>query len=145
MTYTFSTLPETSAATGTTKAWTLAWEVYGVRRSETRYQTRLATISITTIIAPHRDPLDGAGTVSLKAQIDAKTAKKYKLGKKAVSVASGKAKPKGAGESTVKLKFTKTAVKRLKKAKSLKLKLTGTWTPAGGRPQKLSGSLTIKR
>jgi hypothetical protein len=88
---------------------------------------------------------DRAGTLTLKAQIDAKTAKKYKLGKKAVSVASGTAKPKGAGESTVKLRFTKAAAKRLKKAKSVKLKLTGTWTPAGGSPQKLSASLTLKR
>jgi hypothetical protein len=33
--------------------------VYGVRRSETKYQTRLATISISTMIAPTRLPLPG--------------------------------------------------------------------------------------
>ncbi len=86
-----------------------------------------------------------AGKLSLKATIDAKTAKKYKLGRKALTVASGKAAPSGAVESTVKLKFTKAAVKRLKKAKSLKLKISGTWTPAGGSAQKLSGSLTLRR
>ena len=62
-----------------------------------------------------------------------------------MTVASGKASPAGAVESTVKLKFTKAAVKRLKKAKSLKLKIGGTWTPAGGSAMKLSGSLTLKR
>jgi hypothetical protein len=61
LTCTFSTVPDTSAATGTTKAWTLAWEVYGVKRSETKYQARLATISISTMIAPSRVPLPGLG------------------------------------------------------------------------------------
>src|SRR5687767_8922451 len=61
LTYTFSTLPATSAATGTTKAWTLAWEVYGVRRSETKYHARLRTISTSTTIAPPRLPLPGLG------------------------------------------------------------------------------------
>src|SRR5688572_14780511 len=61
LTCTLSTVPDTSAATGTTKAWILAWEVYGVRRSEMKYQARLATISISTMIAPRRDPFPGSG------------------------------------------------------------------------------------
>jgi hypothetical protein len=91
----------------------------------------------------------GAGTLSLKAQLDAKTAKKLKLikkGTKPVAVASGKASPKAAGDGTVKLKFTKAAAKRLKKAKSLKLKLVGTFTPAGGgAAQNVSATVTLTR
>ena len=91
----------------------------------------------------------GAGTLSLKAQLDAKTAKKLKLikkGTKPVSVASGKATAKTAGDSTAKLKFTKTAAKQLKKAKSLKLKLVGTVTPAGGgAAQAVSATVTITK
>ena len=91
----------------------------------------------------------GPGTLSLKAQLDAKTAKKLKLikkGSKPVSVASGKAAPTAAGASTVKLKFTKAAAKRLKKAKSLKLKLTGSFTPAGGgAAQPITATVTLKR
>ena len=94
---------------------------------------------------PVRYRTEGAGTIALKAAVDARTAKKLKLGRKAVTVASGKAAPAGAVESTLKLKFTKKAIKRLKKAKSLKLKLSGTWTPAGGAAQRLSGSLSLKR
>jgi hypothetical protein len=90
-----------------------------------------------------------AGTLSLTAQLDAKTAKKLKLikkGTKPVKVASGKAAPKAAGKASTKLKFTKTAVKRLKKAKTLKLRLVGTFTPAGGGPaQKVSATVTLKR
>ena len=88
---------------------------------------------------------DGPGRIAMKATIDARTAKKLKLGRKAVTVASGKASPTGAGESSFKLKFTKKAIKRLKKAKSVKLKLSGTWTPAGGSAQQLSGALSLKR
>jgi len=69
-----------------------------------------------------------------------------KKGTKAVKVASGKATAKGAGKANAKLKFTKTAIKRLKKAKSLKLKLVGTFKPAaGGAAQKVSATVTLKR
>jgi hypothetical protein len=88
---------------------------------------------------------DGPGRIAMKATVNARTAKKLKLGRKALTVASGKAAPTGAGESSFKLKFTKKAIKRLKKAKSLKLKLSGTWTPAGGSAHGLSGSLSLKR
>jgi hypothetical protein len=98
------------------------------------------------LTVPFKAP--GAGTLSLKAQLDAKTAKKLKLikkGSKPVQVASGKAAPKAAGDSSVKLKFTKTAVKRLKKATSLKLTLVGTFTPAGAPAQPVSATVTLKR
>src|SRR6187200_2079862 len=61
LTCTLRTWPATSAATGTTKAWTLAWDVCGVRRSETKYQVRLKTISTSTMIAPTREPPPGLG------------------------------------------------------------------------------------
>ena len=90
----------------------------------------------------------GAGKLSLKAQLDAKTARKLKLikkGKKAVTVASGSASPKAAGNATAKLKFKRSAVKRLKKAKSIKLTLTGTWTPAGGVAVPVKVKISLKR
>ncbi len=60
---TASTLPATSAATGTTKACTRACEVLGVSRSPTKYSTRLATISTAMTSAPMRAPRPvGAGS-----------------------------------------------------------------------------------
>ena len=107
---------------------------------------KLAT-ALKGLTVPFKAP--GAGTLVLKAQLDAKMAKKLKLikkGTKPVSVASGKATAKSAGSSTAKLKFTKTAAKRLKKAKSLKLKLVGTFTPAGGgAAQAVSATVTITK
>ena len=89
----------------------------------------------------------GPGTLKLKAQLDGKTARKLKLTKKkkAVVVAKGGASPKAAGKASAKLKFTKAAKKRLKRAKKLKLKLVGTWTPAGGNAQPVKASMTLKR
>ena len=90
----------------------------------------------------------GPGTLTLSAQLDARTAKKLKLvkkGTKAVTVASGKASPKAAGPASVKLSFTKAALKRLKKARSLKLSLTGTFAPASGAAQPVKATVTIKR
>ena len=90
-----------------------------------------------------------AGKLAITAKLDAKTARKLKLikkGKKPVTVASGSASPTAAGKSSVKLKFTKAAAKRLKKAKSLKLALVGTFKPAaGGAGQSLKSSVTLKR
>src|SRR3954469_98325 len=70
-TWTFSTLPETSAATGTTNAWTRACDVYGVRRSETKYHVRLATIRISTTIEPTREPFPGCGAAGGGAPLPA--------------------------------------------------------------------------
>ena len=60
-TCTASTLPATSAATGTTKACTRACELCGVRRSAAKYQSRLPKISAITMIAPIRVPFPGFG------------------------------------------------------------------------------------
>jgi hypothetical protein len=107
---------------------------------------KLAT-ALKGLTVPFQAP--GAGTLSLMAQLDAKTAKKLKLikkGTKPVKVATGKATPKAAGNWSAKLKFTKAAIKRLKKAKSLKLKLVGTFKPAaGGSVQSVSATVTLKR
>ena len=94
---------------------------------------------------PVRYRTEGAGRIVLKASVAAGAAKKLKLGRKVVTVASGKATPAGATEGTLQLKFTKKAKKRLKKAKSVKLKLSGSWTPAGGAAEQLTGSLSLKR
>jgi uncharacterized protein YciW len=60
LTCTASTLPATSAATGTTKACTRACVVCGVSRSAAKYQSRLAAISASTTVAPIRSPCPAA-------------------------------------------------------------------------------------
>ena len=78
-----------------------------------------------------------------KAFIDAKTAKRYGLGKKRIAVASG-----GQGNVTsakaFTMKFTAKAKKKLAKAKKLKLAIEVTAT-ADGMTSTKTGSLSLKR
>ena len=83
-------------------------------------------------------------TVQAKLQIDAKTAKKLKLGQKAAAIGSGKAF--GSGRVTVTVKLTSKAKKALKRAKSLKASLVLTATdPAGNASQPLTKKLSLKK
>lgn len=67
---------------------------------------------------------NGSGRVSLTATVDAATARKAGLGRKAVKVASGAATARG-GKATVRLRFTRAAVKRLKKLPKVALTIKG--------------------
>ncbi len=78
---------------------------------------------------------NGSGRVSLTATVSAATARKAGLGRKAVKVASGSATAK-AGNATVRLRFTKAAVKRLRRLPKVALTIKG----AGA-----SASATLKR
>jgi hypothetical protein len=77
----------------------------------------------------------GTGSVKLTATVSAATARKAKLGKRATKVASGSAKARG-GSATVRLRFTKTAVKRLRRLPTVSLTIAG----AGART-----TATVKR
>jgi hypothetical protein len=83
--------------------------------------------------------------VEAKLQIDAKTAKKLKLGKKAVVIGQGSSMSPG-GRLTVPVKLTSKAKKALKRAKSLKASLVLTATdPAGNASQPLTKKLSLKK
>ncbi len=78
---------------------------------------------------------NGSGRVTLTATVSAATARKAGLGRKAVKVAQGTATAKS-GSATVRLRFTKAAVKRLRHLPKVVLTIKG-----GGA----SGSVTLKR
>ena len=83
----------------------------------------------------------------VKAQltVDAKTAKKLKLGKKAVVIGQGSGMSPG-GPLTVPVKLTSKAKKALKRAKSLKASLVLTATdPAGNASKPLTKKLSLKK
>lgn len=67
-------------------------------------------------------------SVRILLGLDAKTSRRYGLGKKATTIASGKATTSSAGAATVTVKFTAAAKKKLRRAKSLKptVKVDGT-------------------
>jgi hypothetical protein len=87
----------------------------------------------------------GTGSLKLTARLDAKTAKKLGLGKKAITVATGSASATKAGSSAVVLKFNKKYAKKLGKAKSLKLALSGSFIPTGGAAQKVTATVSLAR
>jgi hypothetical protein len=83
--------------------------------------------------------------VQAKLQLDAKTAKKLKLGKRTTTIGKGKAMSPG-GKVTVPVKLTGKAKKRLKKLRSLKATLVVTATDsAGNRSKPVKRKLTLKR
>jgi hypothetical protein len=78
-------------------------------------------------------------------QIDAKTAKKLKLGKKVTTIGKGFAMSSG-GKTTVPVKLTAKAKKALKKLKSLKVTLIVNGTDSAGNAAKpVTKKLTLKR
>ncbi len=78
---------------------------------------------------------NGSGRISLTATVSAATARKAGLGRRAVKVAAGAATARG-GSATVRLRFTKAAVKRLKRLPKVALTIQG----AGAR-----ATVTLKR
>lgn len=67
-------------------------------------------------------------SVRVSLGLDAKTSRRYGLGRKAATIASGKGTTSSAGAATVTVKFTAAAKKKLRRAKSLKpaVKVDGT-------------------
>jgi hypothetical protein len=87
-----------------------------------------------------------ACSVRAQLQVDAKTAKKLKLGKVATVIGSGNASASGAGKLTVPVKLTAKAKKALKKQKSLKATLILSGTDSAGNAAKpVSKTVTLKR
>ena len=85
-------------------------------------------------------------TINAELQVDAKTAKKLKLGKKAVVIGKGTAVGSASGKATVPVKLTAKAKKALKKARSLKAKVIVTATDASGNASSpTSKAVTLKR
>lgn len=83
-------------------------------------------------------------TVHAQLQIDAKTAKKLKLGKRVATIGQGKAA--GNGKLTVPVKLTAKAKKALKRARSLKVTLVVTATDAAGNASApVKKSVTLRR
>ncbi|MDO8187590.1 hypothetical protein Q5424_14635 [Conexibacter sp. JD483] len=70
---------------------------------------------------------NGSGRVTLTATVSAATARKAGLGRRTVKVASGSATAR-AGSATVRLRFTKAAVKRLRRLPKVALTIQGAGT-----------------
>ena len=87
-----------------------------------------------------------ACTVKAQLMIDAKTAKKLKLGKKAVAIGAGSGAAPNGGKFTVPVKLTAKAKKALKRAKSVKATLIVTGTDAAGNASApVKKPVTLKR
>jgi len=86
-----------------------------------------------------------ACSVQAQLQIDARTAKKLKLGKKTTTIGTGKAISPG-GKVTVPVKLTSKAKKQLKKLRSLKATLVVTATDtAGNKSKPVKRKLSLKK
>ncbi len=83
---------------------------------------------------------------SLKALLDAKTAKRYGLtkGRKPVVVGRGVVALTQAGQKTGYLRLTSAAKRKLRKARRLRLKVTGTILDVTQRRQKISKTVVLR-
>jgi hypothetical protein len=81
--------------------------------------------------------------VGATAAIDKRSAKRYGLGKKAVTVASGAAQSAAAGNVDVPLEFKSKAARKLRRAKSLKLAVSADLSYSSGAKETLKTSLTL--
>jgi hypothetical protein len=98
--------------------------------------TLIGTSKLKTLLAGRLTvgvPCSAACRVSVTARSRGKT------------VATGRATLLSAGTAKVKLKVAKKARTSVKRAKSLNVTLTATITTAGGKPQKLTRSLALKK
>ena len=74
-----------------------------------------------------------AGTFTARATIDAKTAKKLGLGRKAATIGTGKATLAAAGTAKLKIKLTPKAKARLRRARStVSVVVKVTFKPVAG-------------
>lgn len=137
-TTTTTTTPTTTTTTTTTTP-PVAPTVTGFSLTGTAKKLKAALKAGVKVRAGCDKPCDLGG----KAFIDAKTAKRYGLGKKRIAVASGR-KAGVTSATSLTLKFTAKAKKKLAKAKTLKLAVELTAT-AGGPSSTKKGSLTLKK
>jgi hypothetical protein len=137
-TTTTTTTTTTNTNTNTTTE-TTAPTVTGFSLRGTAKKLKTALKNGVKVRAGCDKPCDLAG----KAFIDAKTAKRYGLGKKRIAVASGR-KAGVTGATSLTLKFTAKAKKKLAKAKTLKLAVELTAT-ADSKTAMKKGSLTLKK
>jgi hypothetical protein len=87
-----------------------------------------------------------ACVVETRVEVDAGTARKLKLGKKAVTIGTGKASLPGQGSGKVTVKLTAKAKKALKRSKSLKVKIvTLARDSAGNASKPATKTVTLKR
>lgn len=84
-------------------------------------------------------------TVEIVVTIDAKTAKRAKLGKKTTVVARGKGTINAGRTTTVTVKFTAKAKKALRKLSKVKLKIKVTVTDAAGNKRSSTRTVTLRR
>jgi hypothetical protein len=64
---------------------------------------------------------------------------------KTVTVAKGSLTRSAPGSAKVKVRLTKAGKKLLRRSRSLKLTIRGTFTPVGGKPQVATKKVTVKR
>jgi Family of unknown function (DUF6055) len=84
-----------------------------------------------------------AGAFSARATVSAKTAKALHLGRKAMTIGTGKATLAGAGATKVRIKLTSKARAKLREAKkAVTVIVRVTFTPASGSPT--TGALKVK-
>jgi hypothetical protein len=81
--------------------------------------------------------------VTAAAGIDRRTAKRYGLGRKATTVATGSAESMTAGDVDVPLVFKGKAARKLRRAKSLKLAVTAKIAYASGSAETLKSTITL--
>jgi hypothetical protein len=138
-----TTTPTTTTPTTTTTTTTttppVAPTVTGFSLTGTAKKLKAALKAGVKVRAGCDKPCDLAG----KAFIDAKTAKRYGLGRKKIAVASGR-KAGVTSAASLTLKFTAKAKKKLAKAKTVKLAVELTAT-ADSKTGTKKGSLTLKR
>ena len=86
-----------------------------------------------------------AGTFSAKATINAATAKRLGLGKRAVTIGTGKVKLAQPGSAKLKVRFTRKAVARLKKQRKPSRSTSGSRSRAPRAPHRRTVPLKLKR
>ena len=82
---------------------------------------------------------------SLTASVDATTAKRLKLGKKAMTVGKVTRALTAGSRTAIKLKLTAKAAKAAKKARSIRLKLTFLALDAAGNKKQVTRTMTIRK
>ena len=82
--------------------------------------------------------------VGLELLVDAKSAKRYKLGKQATVVGKAVKTFAAAGKSTVTVKLAAKAKRKLRRAKRITLTLRSTATEAGAKPLTAEQLVAVK-